>query len=132
MGFDDYGGGQAQERRRVGEDLHHVGAAFDLLVQPFDYPAFAAGVIRGAGSALAVEALEMVGEGMRDSLVAGGFVGPAAVFGAKCYPSATTDVAMTGTRRFGVTEDGVMRGDTTIGTDPTSRSAISGMGVLGN
>ena len=58
--------------------------------------------------------------------------GPTAVFGAKCYPSTTTGVAMTGTRRFGVTEDGVMRGDTTIGTDPASRSAISGMGVLGN
>ena len=58
--------------------------------------------------------------------------GPAAVFGAKCYPSTTSGVAMTGTRRFGVTEDGVMRGDTTVGTDPASRSAISGMGVLGN
>ena len=58
--------------------------------------------------------------------------GPTAVFGAKCYPTTTSGVAQTGTRRFGLTEDGVMRGDTTITSDPSTRSAISGMGVLGN
>ena len=58
--------------------------------------------------------------------------GPTAVFGAKCYPTTTSGVAQTGTRRFGVTEDGVMRGDTTIDTDPNTRALISAMGVLGN
>jgi hypothetical protein len=36
VGFDYHGGGQAQERRRVGKDLHDVGAAFDLFVEAFD------------------------------------------------------------------------------------------------
>jgi type IV pilus assembly protein PilA len=58
--------------------------------------------------------------------------GPTAVYGAKCYPSTTTGVSQTGTRRFGLTEDGVMRGDTTIGTDPATRALITGMGALGN
>ena len=58
--------------------------------------------------------------------------GPTAVFGAKCYPTTTSGVAQTGTRRFGITEDGVMRGDTTIGTDPNTRALITAMGVLGN
>ncbi len=34
--FDDHGGGQAQERRGVGEDLHDIGTTLDLLVQPLD------------------------------------------------------------------------------------------------
>jgi type IV pilus assembly protein PilA len=58
--------------------------------------------------------------------------GPTAVYGVKCYPTTTSGVSQTGTRRFGVTEDGVMRGDTTIGTDPNTRALITGMGVLGN
>jgi type IV pilus assembly protein PilA len=58
--------------------------------------------------------------------------GLAAVFGAKCIPSTTSGVTQTGTRRFGLTEDSVFRGDTTIDTDPTTRALISQMGTLGN
>ena len=58
--------------------------------------------------------------------------GATAVFGAKCLPMTTSGVSQTGTRRFGLTEDGVMRGDTTIGTDPTTRALITGMAALGN
>lgn len=58
--------------------------------------------------------------------------GGTAVYGAKCYPTVTSGISQTGTRRFGLTEDGVMRGDTTVGTDPSTRALISGMGVLGN
>jgi len=58
--------------------------------------------------------------------------GPTAVYGVKCYPTSTSGVSQTGTRRFGVTEDGVMRGDSTVGTDPSTRALIAGMGVLGN
>jgi prepilin-type N-terminal cleavage/methylation domain-containing protein len=58
--------------------------------------------------------------------------GSTAVFGAKCYPSVTTGISQTGTRRFGLTEDGVMRGDTTIATDPATRAAITAMSALGN
>jgi prepilin-type N-terminal cleavage/methylation domain-containing protein len=58
--------------------------------------------------------------------------GATAVFGAKCRPTTLSGISQTGTRRFGLTEDGVMRGDTTINTDPTTRSAINGMAALGN
>lgn len=53
--------------------------------------------------------------------------GSTAVFGAKAIPTTTSGVGKTGTRRFGLVEDGVMRGDTTIGTDPTTRALISAM-----
>jgi type IV pilus assembly protein PilA len=57
--------------------------------------------------------------------------GSSAVFGAKCIPVSTTMPQATGTRRFGITEEGVMRGDTTAGTDPNTRALIVGMGALG-
>ncbi len=58
--------------------------------------------------------------------------GSTAVFGAKCIPVTTSGPGQTGTRRFGVTEDGVLRGDTTITTDPNTRALISGMPAMGN
>jgi type IV pilus assembly protein PilA len=61
---------------------------------------------------------------------AGGGVG--AVFGAKCIPSSTGGLTQTGTRRFGITEVGVLRGDTTITIDPNTRALINGMAALGN
>jgi type IV pilus assembly protein PilA len=57
--------------------------------------------------------------------------GSAAVFGAKALPSIASGVQQTGTRRFGITEEGVLRGDTTVGTDPNTRALIVGMGALG-
>ncbi len=58
--------------------------------------------------------------------------GPTAVFGVKCLPTTTSGPSQTGTRRFGLTEDGVLRGDTTITTDPSTRALINGMAALGN
>jgi type IV pilus assembly protein PilA len=58
--------------------------------------------------------------------------GVAAVFGAKCIPSSTGGLTQTGTRRFGITEVGVLRGDTTITVDPNTRALIEGMAALGN
>ena len=55
-----------------------------------------------------------------------------AVYGVKCIPSDLSGADKTGTRRFGLIEDGVLRGDTTLTTDPTTRTLISGMGALGN
>jgi len=57
--------------------------------------------------------------------------GSTAVFGAKGRPSTLSGAQATGTRRFGITEEGVLRGDTTVGTDPTTRSLITGMAALG-
>lgn len=57
--------------------------------------------------------------------------GSTAVFGAKCLPVTTSGAQATGTRRFGITEEGVLRGDTTIGTDPNTRALIIGMAAMG-
>ena len=58
--------------------------------------------------------------------------GGTAVFGAKGIPSVTTGITQTGTRRFGITEVGVLRGDTTVATDPNTRALIEGMPAIGN
>ena len=57
--------------------------------------------------------------------------GATAQFGATAVPSTTSGVSMTGTRRFAITQVGVLRGDTTT-TAPTTVSAIDGMSALGN
>jgi prepilin-type N-terminal cleavage/methylation domain-containing protein len=58
-------------------------------------------------------------------------VGATAEFGATAVPSTTTGVSQTGTRRFAITQTGVLRGDTTM-TAPSSVSAIDGLSALGN
>ena len=58
--------------------------------------------------------------------------GATAVFGAYGFPSTTAGVSQTGTRRFGITEVGVMTGDNTLATTPNTRALISGMAALGN
>src|SRR5438093_1027630 len=58
-------------------------------------------------------------------------VGPSAQFGATAVPSVTSGVAQTGTRRFAITNIGVMRGDPTL-TAPTTVAAIDALSALGN
>ena len=58
--------------------------------------------------------------------------GVAAVFGAKCLPSVTTGIGQTGMRRFGITEAGVLRGDSDLTTDPNTRALINAMPGTGN
>ena len=50
--------------------------------------------------------------------------GGSALFGTIAYPSSTTGVGQTGTRRFGITEVGVMYGDV-LGAAPTDRAGIT-------
>ncbi len=50
--------------------------------------------------------------------------GATAVFGAVGYPTTTSGVSQTGTRRFGITEVGVMYGDV-LGAEPTTRAGIT-------
>lgn len=71
--------------------------------------------------------------GYQFAVVEAAGTGGTAVYGVKGFPQVTAaGVSQTGTRRFGLTEDGVLRGDTTIGTDPSTRALINGMGALGN
>ncbi len=58
--------------------------------------------------------------------------GLSAVFGCYGIPVTTSGPGATGTRRFGITEAAVMRGDTTIATTPNTRALINGMTALGN
>ena len=57
--------------------------------------------------------------------------GPPAQFWAYALPATTSGVGQTGTRRFAISEDGVLRGDTTL-TAPASEAAVQGMNALGN
>ena len=57
--------------------------------------------------------------------------GATATFFAHCVPATTGGVSQTGTRRFGVTQTGVLRGDTTLSA-PADGAAVEGMTALGN
>jgi prepilin-type N-terminal cleavage/methylation domain-containing protein len=54
-------------------------------------------------------------------------------FKATCFPTINTGVSQTGTRKFGVTEDGVMHGQTdTLGTQLTDAELLLTTNVMGN
>ena len=57
--------------------------------------------------------------------------GPPAQYWSYALPITTSGVGKTGTRRFAVSEDGVLRGDTTL-TAPGDRAAVGSMSPLGN
>ena len=58
--------------------------------------------------------------------------GPTAQFGATAFPSTTSGVSQTGTRRFAITQVGVLRGDTAVTTAVTTCANIDAMSALGN
>jgi type IV pilus assembly protein PilA len=58
--------------------------------------------------------------------------GTPAQYWAFAMPAATSGIPQTGTRRFGITEDGVLRGDTTL-TAPADYAEVNpGMAPIGN
>lgn len=58
--------------------------------------------------------------------------GSAAVFGVSAVPDVTTGVSQTGTRVFGTTEDGIMRGDADVTLALANIADIRALPVLGN
>lgn len=58
--------------------------------------------------------------------------GGSAEYGCYAYPTQTSGVSQTGTRAFGITEVGVMNGDTDLATVPNTRALIMAMPDLGN
>lgn len=58
--------------------------------------------------------------------------GASAVYGLYAFPDITTGVSQSGTRRFGVTGVGVMRGDASLAAIPNTIALIDGMAALGN
>ena len=57
--------------------------------------------------------------------------GTPAQFWAFALPATTSGVGQTGTRRFAISEDGVLRGDTTLSA-PADEAAVQAMAPLGN
>ena len=57
--------------------------------------------------------------------------GSTSQFGATGVPTTTSGVSQTGTRRFAITQVGVLRGDTTMSA-PTTVAAIDALSALGN
>ncbi len=57
--------------------------------------------------------------------------GTPAQFWGFAMPATTSGVGATGTRRFAISEDGVLRGDTTL-TAPADEAAVQAMTALGN
>jgi|SRR5215213_1935876 len=58
--------------------------------------------------------------------------GASAVFGVYAYPSTPTGSGMTGTRTFGTTEVGIMRGESDLSAIPNTRADINALPLLGN
>jgi len=58
---------------------------------------------------------------------------PANQFWAYAFPTSTSGAGKTGTRRFAITEDGVLRGDTDLAAGaPVSQAAVIAMSALAN
>jgi len=70
--------------------------------------------------------------GYNFSVVDASGTGATAQFGATAFPSTLSGVSQTGTRRFAITQVGVMRGDTDITTAVTTCTGIDAMTALGN
>jgi type IV pilus assembly protein PilA len=58
-------------------------------------------------------------------------VGPPAQYWGYAIPTSTSGIGQTGTRRFTTSEDGVLRGDTTLSA-PADIAAVKAMSPLGN
>jgi len=58
-------------------------------------------------------------------------VGPPAEYWAFAVPLTTSGISQTGTRRFAISEDGVLRGDTTLSA-PADLAAVQAMTPMGN
>ena len=66
------------------------------------------------------------------AIVEQGGVGATAVFGCYAFPDISTGVSQTGTRTFGITEHGIMYGDTDLSAIPATIADIRALPVLGN
>ncbi len=91
------------------------------------------GSMANLGSAYLVDSVlaSNAKSGYTFAVTAGSGTGANATFYAHAVPTITSGVSQTGTRRFGITQVGVMRGDTTLSA-PTDGAAVDAMTALGN
>jgi len=66
------------------------------------------------------------------AIVEEGGLNAAAVYGVYGFPTVTSGVSQSGTRRFATTHVGVMHGDTDLSAVPNTIAIIDGLPVLGN
>lgn len=98
-----------------------------------------------AGNGTYGQLADLMGQSLVDSVLGSGtksgftftlgagqvIAGPPAQFWSYCVPVTTSGVGQTGTRRFAISEDGVLRGDTTMSA-PADRAAVGAMAPIGN
>jgi type IV pilus assembly protein PilA len=58
--------------------------------------------------------------------------GPPEQYWAYAYPTVTSGIGQTGARRFGISDDGVLRGDNNLAAPPANMTAEQAMPPLGN
>ena len=119
--------GSAQASMRV---LNSAEATYEITAGNGQY-----GTLAMLGSQSLVDStLASASKSGYDFTLAAGQVisGPPAQFWAYALPHTTSGPGKTGTRRFAVAEDGVLRGDTSLTTAPGDRAAVGAMTALGN
>ena len=85
----------------------------------------------GLGATTLTDSLLSSGSKSGYTFVINPVAGSAAQYWAYAIPITTSGVSQTGTRRFGLTEDGVLRGDTTLSA-PADEATVKAMNPLGN
>lgn len=101
-------------------------------------------VTAGAG-AFAAELATLSGENLIDGVLSSGTksgynlavveqdgIDTTAVYGVYAFPTSISGVSQTGSRRFGLTERGIMYGDTDLDDVPNTRALIVSMGYFSN
>jgi type IV pilus assembly protein PilA len=87
--------------------------------------------LTGLGTRTLTDSVLASGSKSGYTFVANPVVGPPAQFWAYAIPTTTSGIGKTGTRRFGITEDFVMRGDVTLSA-PADEAAVKALNPLGN
>jgi type IV pilus assembly protein PilA len=83
------------------------------------------------GSKTLTDSVLSTGEKSGYSFVFTAVTGPPAQYWGYAIPITTSGIGQTGTRRFAISEDAVLRGDTTL-TPPANGAAVKAMSPLGN
>ena len=85
------------------------------------------------GSRVMTDSVLSAGTKSGYNFVANPVVGPPAQYWAYAYPVTTSGIGQTGTKRFGITEDGVLRGDLNVPAGaPADQAAVQAMSPVGN
>jgi type IV pilus assembly protein PilA len=84
------------------------------------------------GSKVMTDSVLSTGTKSGYTFVATPMAGPPEQFWAYAFPVTKTGIGSTGSRRFAITEDGVLRGDTNLTAPPASLGAVQAMPPMGN